>query len=471
MSIEPIQVKKIACIGAGYVGGPTCSIIAHKCPHITVTIVDVNPDRIAQWNSETLPIYEPGLEEIVKGCRGKNLFFSTDIDKAIVEADLIFVSVNTPTKTSGVGSGAAADLSYVELSTRRIATVATSSKIVVEKSTVPCRTAESMRTILEANSRPGLRFDILSNPEFLAEGTAVADLLAPDRVLIGSLSTPEGKAASAALTEVYCNWVEKDKVINTGLWSSELSKLAANALLAQRISSINALSAICEATGADVDEVAYACGRDSRLGSRFLKASVGFGGSCFQKDILNLVYLSESLHLPEVAAYWRSVTDMNDYQKRRFGQKVVQRLFNTIRGKRIALLGFAFKKDTGDTRASAAIDLAKGFRSEGAHIAIYDPKVPEKQIWTDLTDLTVHGDAEKAKSQITICKDAMEACRGAEGVVIATEWDEFKALDWQAIYEGMHKPAFVFDGRLILDRAALTKIGFRVETIGRGKEL
>ncbi|PLW47140.1 hypothetical protein PCASD_02377 [Puccinia coronata f. sp. avenae] len=472
-SLTPITVKRIACIGAGYVGGPTCSVIAYKCPHIQVTIVDVNPDRINQWNSDSLPIFEPGLEEIILQCRGKNLFFDTDIDKAIKDADLIFVSVNTPTKQSGIGSGYAADLSYVELCTRRIATVAATSKIVVEKSTVPCRTAESMRKILESNSKPNLNitFDILSNPEFLAEGTAVKDLLNPDRVLIGSLGTPSGKRAQAALVDVYANWVPKEKCVTTGLWSSELTKLAANALLAQRISSINSLSAICEVTGADIDEVAYACGLDGRIGNKFLKASVGFGGSCFQKDILNLVYLSESLHLQDVADYWRQVIIMNESQKRRFTSKVVKELFNTIRGKKISVLGFAFKKDTGDTRCSASITLIKQFRDEGAQISIYDPKVKEHQYWLDLVNPQVPGDDEAARKQITICKSAEEACYGASGIVVATEWDEFKTLDWKKIYERVDKPASIFDGRLILDQHALQAIGFKVFVIGKGEEL
>ncbi|SCV67837.1 BQ2448_5448 [Microbotryum intermedium] len=468
-TIDPVKVKKIACIGAGYVGGPTCSMIAAKCPHITVTIVDVNAARIAAWNSDKLPIYEPGLEEIVKAHRGKNLFFDTDIDKAIIEADLIFVSVNTPTKKSGVGAGYAADLFYIELCTRRIASVATSSKIVVEKSTVPCRTASSMRTILEANSRPGCRFDILSNPEFLAEGTAIADLSSPDRVLIGSLGTPEGKAAQSALVEVYVNWVPRERVVTTGLWSSELSKLAANALLAQRISSINALSAICEATGADVDEVAHAVGLDQRIGSRFLKASVGYGGSCFQKDILNLVYLSESLYLPEVADYWRQIHTMNEYQKRRFSNRIVKSLFSTVTAKPLCCLGFAFKKDTGDTRESPAATVCKHLLEEQAKLTIYDPKVPEAQIWLDLTQPGVHDDKAALQKQVTICNSAMEAALGAEGIIVCTEWDEFKTLDWSAVYDSMKKPAFVFDGRGILDADKLRAIGFQVFVIGRGE--
>ncbi|KAJ3037975.1 UDP-glucose 6-dehydrogenase 1 [Rhizophlyctis rosea] len=455
---------KICCIGAGYVGGPTCSVIAYKCPNVQVTIVDLNQARIDAWNSDTLPIYEPGLDEVVFACRGRNLFFSTEVDKAILEADLIFVSVNTPTKKSGIGAGFAADLAYVESATRRIAEIAQSSKIVIEKSTVPCRTAESMRTILEANSRNGIRFDILSNPEFLAEGTAIPDLMNPDRVLIGSLQTPEGIKAQQTLADVYAGWVPREKIITMNLWSSELSKLAANALLAQRISSINALSAICEATGADVDEVAYACGLDSRIGPKFLKASVGFGGSCFQKDILNLVYLSESLHLPEVAEYWKQVVTMNEYQKARFSQRLVKRLFNTITNKNITVYGFAFKKNTGDTRESAAITLVKYFIEERANIKIYDPKVDDEQIKLDMTEVGVGQEFEK---RVKIFHDPYEAAAKSDAIVVLTEWDEFKSLDYQKIYGGMNKPAFIFDGRLILDGKKLRDIGFQVEVIGK----
>ncbi|KAH7910537.1 UDP-glucose/GDP-mannose dehydrogenase family, NAD binding domain-containing protein [Hygrophoropsis aurantiaca] len=467
------KVTKICCIGAGYVGGPTCAVIALKCPHIKVTIVDLNQARIDAWNSPDfkLPIYEPGLEDVVRQARGRNLFFTTEVDKGIQEADLIFVSVNTPTKKSGVGAGFAADLNYVELATRRIAAVANSSKIVVEKSTVPCRTAESMRTILEANSKPNCRFDILSNPEFLAEGTAISDLFKPDRVLIGSLQTAEGKAACEALASVYANWVPTDRILTVGLWSSELSKLAANAMLAQRISSINALSAICEATGANIDEVAHAVGYDSRVGPKFLRASVGFGGSCFQKDILNLVYLSESLHLPEVAEYWKQVVTMNEYQKRRFSKTVVDTLFNTITGKRIAVLGFAFKADTGDTRESPAITLIRDFQSENARVNIYDPQVEHEQIWADLAEASPATPLANIQKQVSICKSALEACKDAEAVVVATEWKEFRDIDWEAVYKGMNKPAFVFDGRLIVDAERLRKIGFKVTTIGRGERV
>ncbi|KAI9209152.1 UDP-glucose/GDP-mannose dehydrogenase family, NAD binding domain-containing protein [Polychytrium aggregatum] len=457
---------KICCIGAGYVGGPTCAVIAYKCPEVKVTIVDINQNRIDQWNSDILPIYEPGLDEIVKATRGRNLFFSTAVDEAIIEADLIFVSVNTPTKKTGMGAGFAADLAYIEAATRRIAKVATSSKIVIEKSTVPCRTAESMRKILDANSRADINFQILSNPEFLAEGTAIEDLFSPDRVLIGCLDTPEGHKAQQTLADVYAHWVPRERIIGMNLWSSELSKLAANAILAQRISSINALSAICEATGADVDEVGFACGLDSRIGPKFLKASVGFGGSCFQKDILNLVYLSESLNLPEVAAYWQQVVIMNEYQKSRFAARVVKKLFNTITNKKIAVLGFAFKKNTGDTRESAAISLIKYFIQENANIHIYDPKVSVEQIEEDLIYPGIATPEQYAK-RINIHQDAYSAAQDADAVIIVTEWDEFKTLDYSRVYENMNKPAFIFDGRLILNHKELKAIGFEVEVIGK----
>eukprot|EP00834_Sanchytrium_tribonematis_P000679 NODE_13_length_54415_cov_0.522424.p13 type:complete len:419 gc:universal NODE_13_length_54415_cov_0.522424:12462-11206(-) len=377
-----IKGLKIACIGAGYVGGPTMSVFAHLCPEITVTLVDVNQEKIDQWNSDKIPIYEPGLEEIVLAARGKNLFFSTDIDAVLDAADIIFVSVNTPTKTKGVGAGRAADLKYIEASARRINKACKGNKIVVEKSTVPCKTAESIERILSSSNH---QFDILSNPEFLSEGTAIKDLMNPDRVLMGSLSNESGFKAVRTLASIYAKWVPLDRIITTNLWSSELSKLAANALLAQRISSINALSAICEKTGADVSEVAYACGFDNRIGSKFLKASVGFGGSCFTKDILNLCYLCESLNLPEVAKYWEQVLLMNDHQTDRFVEKIVTSMFSTVTDKVIAIWGFAFKKNTGDTRASPAIRVCKKLLIEGARLRIYDPKVSAKQIEMDLT--------------------------------------------------------------------------------------
>ncbi len=462
---DPNLIMNICCIGAGYVGGPTMAMIAKKCPDAKVTVVDINADRIARWNSDDLPIFEPGLDEIVQAARGRNLFFSTEIDAAIVAADMIFVSVNTPTKTYGMGAGRAADLKYIELCARRIASVATGRKIVVEKSTLPVRTAESLKTVLAANSSGG-EFQVLSNPEFLAEGTAMADLECPDRVLIGGESTPEGIEAAETLVSVYAQWVPRDRIITTNLWSSELSKLVANAFLAQRISSVNAISALCEVTGADVDEVSYAIGQDSRIGPKFLKASVGFGGSCFQKDILNLVYLCEHFGLPEAAAYWEQVVRMNDWQKRRYSQQVVSSLFNTVAGKKIAVLGFSFKKDTNDTRESAAIYVCRNLIDEQANLAIYDPKVSEDQIRKDLDQGEVLADG-RPNTNVVIEQDPYAATRDAHAVLVLTEWDEFRVLDFQRIFEGMFKPAFIFDGRNILDLKALREIGFEVRGIGK----
>nr|CAG4650857.1 EOG090X03RJ [Simocephalus serrulatus]SVE94152.1 EOG090X03RJ [Simocephalus serrulatus] len=461
-NVPETPIRKICCIGAGYVGGPTCSVLALKCPDIQVTVVDRSELRINQWNSSKLPIYEPGLDEIVQKCRGRNLFFSTDMVPALKEADLIFISVNTPTKTFGLGKGRAADLKFVESCARLIADVCERSKIVVEKSTVPVRAAASIVNILKANTKPGVSYQVLSNPEFLAEGTAVNDLTNPDRVLIGGEISEDGKRAIAALSWVYQHWVPAEKIIHMNTWSSELSKLAANAFLAQRISSINAISAVCEATGADVSEVAKAIGLDSRLGPKFLQASVGFGGSCFQKDILNLVYISESLNLTSVAAYWQQVIDMNEYQKMRFGQRIVQAMFNTITDKHITVLGFAFKKNTGDTRESPAIYVAKHLLEEGACLHIYDPKVERAQILLDLDQPD-----EKENSCVRIFDDPYEAAKGTHALVICTEWDQFITYDYQRMYDSMLKPAFAFDGRKILDHAALTKIGFHVETIGK----
>ena len=460
-------IKNICCIGAGYVGGPTMSVIAQKCPDIKVTVVDLNESRINDWNDEDvskIPIYEPGLSEVVAEARGRNLFFSTDVDKAIDEADMIFISVNTPTKTYGLGKGMAADLKYIELCARQIASVAKNDKIVVEKSTLPVRTAEALKSVLE-NTGNGVKFQILSNPEFLAEGTAVQDLMNPDRVLIGGDNTAEGKEAIQALVDVYANWVPKDKILTTNLWSSELSKLTANAFLAQRVSSINAMSELCEKTEASVDEVAKAIGMDSRIGPKFLKASVGFGGSCFQKDILNLVYIAKSYGLNEVADYWEQVIIMNNHQKTRFARNIVQSLYNTVSGKKIAFLGWAFKKDTNDTRESAAIYVADHLISEEAKLHVYDPKVSENQIKSDLIYL---GNKTPDEIDQFICaeKDPYDACKGAHAVAILTEWDEFKTYDWQKIYDNMIKPAFIFDGRNILDLEEMEKIGFKYSRIG-----
>ncbi len=463
-----MTIKNICCIGAGYVGGPTMAVIAQKCPHINVTVVDVNEHRINAWNSsnlEDLPIYEPGLAEVVREARGRNLFFSTEVDQAIDAAEMIFISVNTPTKTYGAGKGMAADLKYIELCARQIAKVAKSDKIVVEKSTLPVRTASAIKEIL-TNTGNGVNYQILSNPEFLAEGTAIADLFQPDRVLIGGDTTPEGQQAIQSLVEIYSNWVAKDKILTTNLWSSELSKLTANAFLAQRVSSINALSELCEKTGADVNEVAQAIGLDSRIGPKFLKASVGFGGSCFQKDILNLVYIAKSYGLDEVATYWEQVILMNDHQKRRFAKNIISTLYNTVAGKKIAFLGWAFKKDTNDTRESAAIYVADDLLNEQAAIAVYDPKVKPPQMWSDLNYLETRSQEENQK-QLTAHYNPYEACQGAHAVAVLTEWDEFKTYDWQKIYDAMLKPAFVFDGRNILDQKVLEQIGFVYRAIGK----
>ncbi|WP_043586562.1 UDP-glucose 6-dehydrogenase [Geminisphaera colitermitum] len=457
----------ICCIGAGYVGGPTMAMIALKAHDITVTVVDLNEVRIKAWNSDVLPVYEPGLDEIVKARRGKNLFFSTDVKGAIAKADIIFVSVNTPTKTYGVGAGRAADLRYIESVARTIAEVATTPKIIVEKSTIPVKTAETIQEILRSNGN-GSSFQVLSNPEFLAEGTAVVDLQNPDRVLIGGERTPEGQNAIETLVSVYARWVPRERIITTNLWSSELSKLVANAFLAQRISSINSISALCEATGANVDEVAHAIGRDSRIGPKFLKASVGFGGSCFQKDILNLVYLCEYFGLPEVAAYWDNVIKINNWQKHRFAARIVRTLFNTVADKKIAVLGFAFKKDTNDTRESPAIAVVRDLLEEQANVVVYDPKVSAEKIHEDVLGITPQSSQLKALgSKLTIAANADEAASGAHAIAILTEWDEFKMLDFEKIYAAMQKPAFLFDGRNILDLEKLHSIGFRAYGLGK----
>lgn len=463
-----MKIKTITCIGAGYVGGPTMAVIAQKCPHIKVTVVDINEARIAAWNDSDLsklPVFEPGLDNIVAEARGRNLFFSTNVDKAIDEADIIFISVNTPTKTYGKGKGMAADLKYIELCARQIAQVAQTNKIVVEKSTLPVRTASAIKNILNHTGN-GVKFQILSNPEFLAEGTAVQDLLHPDRVLIGGDTTPDGEKAIQALVDIYAHWVPKERILTTNIWSSELSKLTANAFLAQRVSSINAMSEICEKSGANIEEVAKAIGMDGRIGSKFLKASVGFGGSCFQKDILNLVYIAKSYGLDNVANYWEQVIIMNEHQKNRFSDHIVSTLYNTVSGKKIAFFGWAFKKDTNDTRESPAIAVANNLLNEQAHIAVYDPKVVEERIYADLDYLNARSEAEN-RSLLKVDNNPYEAAKDAHAIAILTEWDEFKTYDWQNIYNNMKKPAFVFDGRGILDVKVLEAIGFVCYSIGR----
>jgi UDPglucose 6-dehydrogenase len=459
-----MKINKICCIGAGYVGGPTMAVIAKKNPNIQVTIVDINQERIDSWNDDDvskLPIYEPGLAEIVKETRGKNLHFSTEIDKAIDEAEIVFISVNTPTKTYGKGKGMAADLKYVELCARNIANVAKTDKIIVEKSTLPVRTAHAIKSILD-NTGSDIKFDILSNPEFLAEGTAIQDLLAPDRVLIGG----ESEDAIEALANIYGSWVPQEQILRTNVWSSELSKLTANAFLAQRISSINAISELCEHTEANVNEVARAIGMDSRIGPKFLNASIGFGGSCFQKDILNLVYIARSYGLNEVADYWEQVIILNDHQKRRFSDNLISTLYNTVSGKKIAMLGWAFKKDTNDTRESAAIYVADHLLNERANIAVFDPKVPKGKVYTDLDYLNTRSEKEN-EELVEVYDNPYDAVKDAHAIAIMTEWDEFKTYDWQKIYGLMKKPAFIFDGRNILNKDQIEKLGFKYYTIGQ----
>jgi len=447
---------KICCIGAGYVGGPTMAMIAKQCEDIQVTVVDINEKRIAAWNSDELPIYEPGLDEVVQEARGRNLFFSTNVDQAICDADIIFVSVNTPTKTFGAGAGCASDLQYWELCARQIKKVATSDKIIVEKSTLPVRTAEAMDRVLHSGDG-NIHFEVLSNPEFLAEGTAIADLENPDRVLIGGHQTPSGQKALQTLVDIYARWVPREKILTANVWSAELSKLTANAFLAQRISSINAISALCEATEANVNEVSHAIGTDSRIGSKFLRASIGFGGSCFKKDILNLVYLCESYGLQEPADYWRQVVLMNEYQETRFVHKMIRSMFNTIAGKRIAIFGFAFKADTSDTRESPAIRVCRELAEEHAQVVVTDPKALENAK-IELADSLEH---------ISFEKDPYRAAEGAHAIALITEWPEYATLDYQRIYDSMTKPAFIFDGRNLLDFDHLFKMGFEIYSIGR----
>jgi UDPglucose 6-dehydrogenase len=449
-------MANILCIGAGYVGGPTMAVIASHCPEHNIVVVDINAEKIAAWNSDNLPIYEPGLKDVVLKARGKNLFFTTAVDESIAEADIIFVSVNTPTKTFGRGAGKAADLQYWEKTARQILRNSTSSKIVVEKSTLPVRTAEAMERILNANDKD-IFFDVLSNPEFLAEGTAVEDMETPDRVLIGGRETKSGQKAVQALVDIYANWIPAERIITTNLWSSELSKLVANAFLAQRISSINAIANLCEKTEADVSEVANAIGADQRIGSRFLYASVGFGGSCFKKDILNLVYLCEYYGLPEVAEYWEQVVKMNDYQMNNFVTKMVTTMFNTVAGKRIAILGAAFKAHTSDTRETPAFTVTQSLLDERAEVVVSDPYA------LDNFRYDLGNKADQVEYEI----DPYKAAEGAHALAIITEWPQYKELDYQRIFDSMVQPAFIFDGRNILDHQKLYEIGFNVFPIGK----
>ena len=448
--------KKILCIGAGYVGGPTMAMIAYKCPQYRITVVDINPTRISEWNSDELPLYEPGLDEIVRATRGKNLFFSNNIEAGIRDNDIIFVSVNTPTKTFGVGSGMAADLQYWEKTARQILQYSESSKIVIEKSTLPVKTALAMENILNYKSN-SISFDVLSNPEFLAEGSAMKDLENPDRILIGSRETESGMDARKTLVEIYANWVPQEKIITSNIWSSELSKIVSNAFLAQRISSINAISALCEKTDADITEVAKAVGMDSRIGGKFLNASVGFGGSCFKKDILNLVYLCRHHGLSEVADYWESVVRINQYQQERFIWSMLTTMFNTLADKKICLFGFAFKANTGDTRESPAIFIARRLLEEKAEIIITDPKALKN----------ARADLAGVEGKVSFEGDPDRAAERCHAIAVLTEWDIYRNLDFQKIYDTMTKPASIFDGRNILDHKRCFDIGFNVYPIGK----
>ncbi len=449
------NIRNILCIGAGYVGGPTMAVIADRCPEYRVTVVDIDPERIRAWNSPRLPIYEPGLQEVVERCRGRNLFYSTDIPAGVREADVIFVSVNTPTKTFGHGAGRAADLQFVERTAREIVEYAQEGKIVVEKSTLPVRTAQALSRVLQANGK-GLRFPIVSNPEFLAEGTAIQDLTFPDRVLIGGTDDPEGQEAVETIAQIYTHWIPREKLVTTNLWSSELTKLVANAFLAQRISSINSISALCEKTGANVDQVSQAVGMDSRIGPKFLQAGIGFGGSCFRKDILNLAYLCEHYGLPEVAQYWESVVDINDYQARRFVEKILEAMFNTVTEKKLAILGFAFKANTGDVRDTPALAVCQRLLAERATLAICDPKALDN----------ARKELGDAGGRVTYHQDPYQACQDAHAILLLTDWPLFQTLDYPKILQGLPRPAFLFDGRNCLDHKALFEMGYNVYPTG-----
>ncbi|MDH4225711.1 MAG: nucleotide sugar dehydrogenase [Deltaproteobacteria bacterium] len=450
-----MPVKNILCVGAGYVGGPTMAVLADQCPDIQVKVVDLMDSKIKAWNSDNLPVFEPGLLEVVQRARGRNLFFEVITPEAIAQADMIFISVNTPTKEYGEGAGMASDLQYWESSTRTILAHARPGTIIVEKSTVPVKTAEAISRILNYNNQ-AKRFPVLSNPEFLAEGTAIRDLENPDRLLIGHELNPEGESAAKTLVDIYARWVPRDKLLVTNVWSSELSKLSANAFLAQRVSSINAMSAICEKTDADVGEISRAIGMDNRIGSRFLEAGVGFGGSCFRKDILNMVYICRSLGLDEVAHYWQQVVELNDYQTHRFFRQMVSTMFNTVAAKKIAMFGFAFKPDTNDTRDTPALKVALKLLEEKAHLVITDPKAL--------------GHAQQDMEGfpgVSFEPDPYQAAHNAHAIALMTHWKEYRELDWEKIYHSMLKPATVFDGRNWLNHKALFEIGFNVVPIGK----
>lgn len=467
--MSPYKVKKICCIGAGYVGGPTMTVFAHNCPDIVFTVVDINSSKIDAWNNpdlSNLPVFEPDLDRLLKNCRGKNLFFSTEIAKSIAEADMVFLSVNTPTKENGIGAGKASDLKFIEESARQISKYSKNHTIIVEKSTVPVKTAQTIQKIInsytEFDPNKNKSFSVLSNPEFLSEGTAINDLQNPDRVLIGGLD-PD---AIESLADIYAQWIPKEKIIRTNIWSSELSKLTANAFLAQRVSSINSISAICERTGADIRQVSKAIGMDKRIGSKFLNPGPGFGGSCFQKDIANLIYLCEYYNLEQVARYWQSVLDINDWQKIRIINLIVNKLFGNLSSKKIAILGFAFKANTNDTRNSPAIEICKGLLEEGAKLNIFDPKVKSQEISLCL-DLENNINLKKSIGSWKSFESISEAVNGCDAILVLTEWDEFKIINWEKISRSMRKPSWVFDSRLCIDKKEVLKTGLNYWGIGR----
>ena len=468
-----IEIKTICCIGAGYVGGPTMAVIADKCKHIKIVVVDLNEERISAWNSEDLtklPVFEPGLKELIERCRGKNLFFTTKVSESIKESDMVFISVNTPTKTNGLGAGEASDLKYVENCAREIAASARDHTIVVEKSTIPVKTAEVIKSILSSSQKnledsENKSFSVLSSPEFLAEGTAIKDLIEPSRVLIGG----ENDLAIEALKDIYKNWVSEDKIIKTNIWSSELSKLTANAFLAQRVSSINSISALCEKTGAEISEVAKAVGMDYRIGGNFLKSGPGFGGSCFKKDILNLIYICKLYGLEEVANYWKQVIEINNWQQERLTNIIVKNLFGTVSNKKIAILGFAFKENTNDTRESPAIKICTNLLIEGAKLSIYDPKVDESTIFKDLYEsISLRDSSIKLETRIEAASSYEKLTIGADAIVILTEWYDFKNIDWSNLSKLMRKPSWIFDCRDIIDFNKLKENDLNIWKLGHG---
>ncbi len=472
--MKKYDIRKICCIGAGYVGGPTMAVFANYCPNIIINVVDINKKRIDDWNSINplkLPIFEPGLDKLILRCRDKNLFFTTDLEKSISEADMIFISVNTPTKTKGIGAGKASDLKWVEASARQIAEFSKSHTIVVEKSTLPVKTAETIKNILsssqDVNSKDKKTFSVLSNPEFLSEGNAINDLQNPDRVLIGG----EDENSINALSNIYLNWVSEKKILKTNIWSSELSKLTANAFLAQRISSINSISALCEVTGADIKQVSKAIGMDTRIGQKFLTSGPGFGGSCFQKDILNLIYLCNYYKLDEVANYWKGVIEINNWQKERISRIIVSYLFGNVSNKRIAILGFAFKGNTNDTRQSPSISICKDLIEEGAHLAIYDPKVEHSRINEDLKEIQNPNFDYQNIGNWEICSSIKEAAFESDAIVVLTEWDEFLHINWQTLIKSMRKPSWVFDTRSCINHDMAKNVGFNVWEIGNSSSI